>query len=459
MYTILLIEDDDTLRMGISQVLKKNGFKVFECASGPKGLDLFRHYHQDMVITDYKMEPMNGLDVLREIKQLSPATAVIMITAYGTPEIMVSAEQLGASEFIFKPFAMVELEVRVKKTVQLIQERDENQRNRNELQYLREELGVVPEMVGMIGNSVQMQTIFQKIQKIAQTDSSVLIYGESGTGKELVARAIHFSSKRKNKPFIRVNCGALAPGVLESELFGHEKGSFTGAINQRLGRFELAHSGSIFLDEIGEIPLEIQVKLLRVLQEKEFERVGGEKTLTVDVRVIAATHKDLKKEIEEKKFREDLYYRLHIIPIELPPLRERKEDIPELVHHFVKKISKELQKPDLAIEDTVVEFLKRYHWPGNIRELENAIERAAVLCESPIISLNDFAFLNQDRYAVSDNEIPDPMDLYENITRLEKDLIEKALHEAGNNKTEASRILGIKTSTLYYKMEKYGLPQ
>ncbi|MCL5019804.1 MAG: sigma-54 dependent transcriptional regulator [Patescibacteria group bacterium] len=249
------------------------------------------------------------------------------------------------------------------------------------------------------------------------------------------------------------------PGVLESELFGHEKGSFTGAINQRLGRFELADGGSIFLDEIGEIPLEIQVKLLRVLQEKEFERVGGEKTLTVDVRVIAATHKNLKKEIEDKKFREDLYYRLHIIPIELPPLRERKEDITDLVHHFIKKISKELQKPDLLIEDTVIEFMKQYHWPGNIRELENAIERAAVLCETSVMSLNDFAFLNHDRYQITAAEAPHPMDLNENITQLEKDLIEKALRETGNNKTEASRVLGIKTSTLYYKMEKYGIPQ
>lgn len=457
MLTVLVIEDDDTVRMGISQVLKRNQFKVFEAASGPKGVELFQRYRQDLVITDYRMDPMNGLEVLREIKKISRETEVIMITAYGTPEIMLEAEQAGAAEFIFKPFPMVELEVRVHKTVKLFREREEHLRNKNEIQYLREELGVVPE-TKIIGKSPVMQSIFQKLQKIAQTDSSVLIYGESGTGKELIARAIHFSSKRKNKPFIRVNCGALAPGVLESELFGHEKGSFTGAINQRLGRFELAHGGNIFLDEIGEIPPEVQVKLLRVLQEKEFERVGGEKTLSVDVRVIAATNKDLKCEVEHNRFREDLFYRLHVIPIELPPLRDRREDIPELVHYFIDKMRAELQKPKLTIEDQPISFLQQYHWPGNIRELENVIERAVVLCETEKLTLNDFGFLEAG-LTQTEGKSAGAANLYENVERLEKELISRALKEAANNKTEAARMLGIKTSTLYYKMEKYAIPQ
>ncbi len=457
MFSILIIEDDDTLRLGITQVLKKMGYRVYEASGAPKGIDLFKRYHHDLVITDYKMEPINGLEVLKHIKSKYIETEVIIITAYGTPEIMMEAEKLGASEFIFKPFPMEELEVRVKKTLKLIDERKERLRFKDEIKYLREELGEHQSSREIIGKSDIMESIFQKIQKIAPTDSSVLIYGESGTGKELVARAIHFNSKRKHKPFRKVNCGALAKGILESELFGHEKGAFTGAISKKLGRFELAHTGSIFLDEIGEVPLEVQVKLLRVLQEKEFERVGGEKTIIVDVRIIAATNKNLKKEVEKKNFREDLFYRLHIIPIELPPLRDRMDDIPELVDYFIEKLKSELGKPNLKIQPDILNIFMNYNWPGNIRELENVLERAAVLCDNGIITTKDIPSLeDENEESIMKIELK-PLDFNSNIAKLEFELISRAMKNAENNKTEAAKLLGIKTSTLYYKMEKYNL--
>ncbi len=456
MFSILVIEDDDTLRLGITQVLKKLDFRVYEAPSPSKGLDLFKRYHHDLVITDYKMEPITGLEVLKYIKDTYPETEVIIITAYGTPEIMMEAERLGASEFIFKPFPMEELEVRVKKTLKLIDERKEHLRFKDEIKYLREELGGEQQKREMVGKSEIMAVIFQKIKKIASTDSSVLVYGESGTGKELVARAVHFTSKRKDKPFIKVSCGALAQGVLESELFGHEKGAFTGALSKKMGRFELAHTGTIFLDEIGEISPEVQVKLLRVLQEKEFERVGGEKTINVDVRIIEATNRNLKKEVENNNFREDLFYRLHIIPVELPALRDRKEDIPDLVDYMVKKLSIELTKPNLRIQPEIIDVLMNYKWPGNVRELENVLERAAVLCDNGVITIKDLPNLDENNVYTMNEEL-NKIDFNENVAKTEIGLIKKAMKITDNNKTEAAKLLGIKTSTLYYKIEKYQL--
>ena len=290
---------------------------------------------------------------------------------------------------------------------------------------------------------------------MARTDSSVIIYGESGTGKELVARAIHKASDRNENPFIRVNCGALAEGVIESELFGHEKGAFTGAIRRKKGRFELADHGTIFLDEIGDLPIATQIKLLRILQEHEFERVGGEETLTVNVRIIAATNRDLDKLVEEKKFRQDLYYRLHIIPIYLPPLRERSEDIPVLAQYFLSRIGKMLNRPRLAITKNALQTLCTYAWPGNVRELENVLERSAVLAENEVISETDLPLLQPGRF---DGNLDEGIfDLNRMLEQAEKKAIERALIKSGGNKTHTARLLGIKTSALYYKLEKYGL--
>jgi two-component system, NtrC family, response regulator HydG len=454
---VLIIEDDDTLRLGITQAIKKMDCRVYNASGGPKGIELFRRYHPELVITDYRMAPMDGLAVLKEIKQLDPATDVMIITAHGSPEIMLEAEKFGASEFIFKPFPLTELEVRVSKAFRLRGERHRNELKNAELEYLREEARVSNNMGDLVGSSDKMQEIFDNIQKVASTTSSILITGESGTGKELVAKAIHYSGNRQEHPFVKVNCSALAKGVLESELFGHEKGSFTGALNQRIGRFELADKGTIFLDEIGDIDAEIQVKLLRVLQEKEFERVGGEKTLNVDVRIIAATNRDLDKAVRDGQFREDLYYRLNIIPIPLPPLRERMDDLPDLVVFIIKKLSRDLNKPHLQIDQSIISALRAYHWPGNIRELENILERAAVLCDKDVIAADDLPVVANVQDNESPNGFDENLDLTQQVELFERRLITRALDVSGDNKAEAARQLGIKTSTLYYKLEKHDL--
>jgi len=455
---ILLIEDNDTMREGMAFILRKAAHDVSEAAGGHEGIRLLEAKKFDLVITDYKMEEIDGLQVLRRIKEQSPETEVIVITAYGTIELAVDAMQQGAMDFISKPFSHKEFQIRVNKALERIRERAELLRLSDENIYLRQELEIQFNFGEIVGNSPAMQQVYRTIEKVASTDSSVLIFGESGTGKELVARAIHHASQRQQKPFIRVNCGALAEGVLESELFGHEKGAFTGAVRRKKGRFELAHEGTIFLDEIGDISAAMQLKLLRVVQEKEFERVGSEETITVDVRIIAATNKNLTQEVNNGKFREDLYYRLHILPITLPPLRERKADIPLLITHFLYKISSEIKKTEVTITDTAMKLLLDYHWPGNVRELENILERAAVLCDNNVIGVADLPLLLEDKSNTSRIPVIDEsLDLNFMLETYEKKMIEKALDKARGNKTEAAKLLNIKTSALYYKLEKYSL--
>jgi DNA-binding NtrC family response regulator len=367
--------------------------------------------------------------------------------------------KLGAVDFITKPFSHEEFKLKIERILERIKEKKELARLSDENIYLRDELAEQFNYGEIIGKSKPMQEVYQTLEKVAPTDSSVLIYGESGTGKELIARAIHKLSPRKDKPFIRVNCGALVETLLESELFGHEKGAFTGAMKRKKGRFELAHQGSIFLDEIGDISAAMQLKLLRVLQEKEFERVGSEETIQVDVRVMAATNKNLSELVQQGKFREDLYYRLHIIPIYLPPLRERNEDIPLLVNHFLKKLTNELNKPLKKISDSAMDKLLSYHWPGNIRELENVIERAVVLCDRKFIDIKDLPLLSS---ATSEKLPPDVLDrfrlnLNDTLANIEKQLIERAMNETAGNKSQAAKLLGIQTSLLYYKLEKFGI--
>lgn len=455
-YKILIVEDNETIRQGVARVIKKMGHEPAAFPDAESVLNETRHADFDILISDYKLPGMNGLELMQHLKQQNPDIEVLMITAFGTIELAVEAMQKGASEFIAKPFSPEELSLKINKLVQRVREKAELTRLSEENDYLREQVEVEFNYGEIIGSSAVMQQVYQTIEKVARGDSSVIIYGESGTGKELVARAIHKASARKDKPFIRVNCGALAEGVLESELFGHERGAFTGALKRKKGRFELANNGNIFLDEIGDIPLATQVKMLRVLQEKEFERVGGEETITVDIRVIAATNKNLKEEIRKGNFREDLFYRLHVIPIYLPSLCERKEDIPLLTEHFIKKLSHDLKIPNLKITEKAQQQLVVYNWPGNIREFENAIERAAVLCENNLIEAADLPFLTNTKTDLM--QLPDEIsDLNHALETVEKQLLERAMGKTHGVKTKAARMLGIKTSALYYKLEKYDL--
>ncbi len=453
---ILIVEDNDTMREGMARVIEKLGHHTDEAADGEQALSRFGTNRFHLLITDYKLPGMDGISLLQKVKQISPETEVLVITAYGTIELAVEAVQKGAADFITKPFSPDELTLKVNKLLERIREREELNRIAEENVYLRDQFDGQFNYGEIVGNSPAMKEVYRTIEKVAKGDSSVIIYGESGTGKELVARAIHKASLRRERALIRVNCGALAEGVLESELFGHERGAFTGALRRKKGRFELAHRGSIFLDEIGDIPLATQVKLLRVLQEKEFERVGGEETLEVDVRVIAATNKNLKEEIAKGRFREDLYYRLHIIPIYLPPLRERKEDLPLLTEHFIKRNRSELNLPRLSIDSGAAAKLACYSWPGNVRELENVLERAAVLCDEQQIRAKDLP-LFMEKGASPELIAGSSLDLNRTLESVEKQLIEKALEQARGIKTEAARLLGVKTSALYYKLEKYGL--
>ncbi|MBN1999864.1 sigma-54-dependent Fis family transcriptional regulator [candidate division KSB1 bacterium] len=443
------------MREGMVQILKKLGVDVLQAQDGESGLKLLEGQTAELVVTDYRMAGLNGLQVLQKARAVDPAVQVMIITAYGSIDLAVQAMQEGATDFITKPFSHDEFRMRIKKILDDIRQNEKISRLSEENVYLRQELEQRFNFGEIIGSSAKMKALFRTLEKVAKTDSSVIIYGESGTGKELVARAIHKSSQRAERPFVRVNCGALAEGIIESELFGHEKGAFTGAIRQKKGRFELADSGTIFLDEIGDLPLTTQVKLLRVLQEHELERVGGEATIHVDVRIVAATNRDLEKLMDEKKFRSDLYYRLHIIPVYLPPLRERREDIPALGKYFLKRVGGEIGSPELSFSDDAIEALCTYHWPGNVRELENIVERCAVLAENDLICSSDIPLLQTKNPGGTVES--DVYDLNNMLFRAEKSAIQRALKKASGVKAEAARLLGIKTSALYYKLEKFDL--
>ncbi len=459
-FRVLVIEDNDTMREGILEVLQKAQYHVQAVSNGTSGMDAFKQEPFDLVITDYKMSPMDGLQVLRRVRELFPETEVILITAYGTVDVAVEAMKNGAADFITKPFSPDELLIKIEKLSRICRERKQFLRTTEENLYLREEIENRFNFGEIIGRSQRMQEIYELVRKSAEADSSVMIYGESGTGKELIARAIHYNSARKERPFIKVSCAALTETLLESELFGHEKGAFTGAIKTKKGRFELADTGTIFLDEIGDISLNVQVKLLRVLQEREFERVGGEATLSVNTRVIAATNQNLQQAIQEKKFREDLYYRLHIIPIYLPALRERKEDIPLLIDFFVRRMERELGRHPITVSPEVYDRLSRYDWPGNVRELENVIERAVVLSGTKNLTAADFSILDT---GPRDFSLPleelEALGLDQSLEKIEKALIEQALKKSNGVRSEAARLLGVKTSAFYYKLEKYNLLQ
>lgn len=450
---IIIVEDNSTMRLGIEETLRREGYNSVSFDNGLSALNHFKKHPAELMIIDLRMEPMSGIEVLEKVRELSPLTEVLMISAYGTVEDAVKAMQLGAGDFMTKPFSPDELRIRVKNIFEKIYNSKKIETLIEQNKLLETELTRGYEAI--IGKSETMQKIFSLIDQISQKESTVLITGESGTGKELIARAIHNKSSRRENPFIKINCGALNDNLLESELFGHEKGAFTGAIRQKKGRFELADKGTLFLDEIGDVSTAMQVRLLRVIQEGEFERVGGEQTIKTDVRIIAATNKNLNKLITEGNFREDLYYRLSVIPVTIPALRERKEDIPLLTEHFLHKTSLKNKAAIKMIDQESFTLLKDYSWPGNIRELENLIERLTVISEgnqinSELVARHLFSNIGA---ASSFENLP----LEEALFNFEKGLITQAMKKSDGVKNRAAKILGISTSVLYYKLEKFGL--
>ena len=464
---ILIIDDNDTMREALELLMRRRGHRTRSADGGKHGLRLLEEEGADLVITDLKMARVDGMKVLEQVKESSPETEVLVITGYGTVEKAVQAMKLGACDFITKPFSSEEFAIKVERVLREHRARmalqHENLALRVKNTYLRSHPGAEPHVPygEMVGESDGIRQIKRFVAKVAPSDSTVMIYGESGTGKELVARAIHAGSRRHEGPFIRVNCGALPEGLLESELFGHERGAFTGAERRRRGRFELADGGTLFLDEISTVSHGTQVGLLRVLQERELERVGGEKTISVDVRIVAATNIPAEELLAGDSFREDLYYRLHVVPIVVPPLRERKSDVPLLANHFVRKLQARTRSRVNAIDDEAMKRLADYDWPGNVRQLENLIERALVLAEGATLQEDDLPFLanlgGAGAAKALSGAVGEGVDLGRMVEELEIRLIRQALEKAGGVKAEAARLLNLKKPTLQYKIDKHGI--
>jgi len=458
---ILIIDDEANLRRVLAAQLGREGYEVHTAEDGEKGLALLREHHIDLVISDLRMPKVDGMEVLRQALQMDPNLPVVIITAHGTVDNAVEALKTGAFDYITKPFDQNEVKAIVRKALRT--------RDLAAAEYTVEaDESQTPARYGIIGESKPIQEIYAVIERVADTPTTVLITGESGTGKELVARALHENSSRRDKPFIRVNCAAIPRDLMESELFGYERGAFTGAVSSKPGRFELANGGTLFLDEIGEISVEMQVKLLRVLQESEFERVGGIKTIRVDVRLVASTNRDLRKEIAAGGFREDLFYRLNVVPIHLPSLRDRREDIPRLAQHFITKFNARLHKNVESVEKDALDRLCSYQWQGNIRELENVTERAVLFCDGPRILLGDLPPEVRGASATATPTPPIAIDpstgidgLKEQVkaarARIERDLILRALEQTTYNVTHAARMLKISRKGLQLKMKELGL--
>jgi len=449
---ILIVDDEENFRHMLSVILKKEGYDVETASNGEEALQKIAATSPDQVLCDIRMPQMDGLEFLSEVQKRGMDATIIMMSAYGTLDIAIEAMKLGAYDYISKPFKPDEVILTLRKA-------EERERLRKENELLRKEVKKEYSFENIISKNEKMQKIFEIIQKVAHYKSTILITGESGTGKELVARALHYHSDRSQKPFVPVNCGAIPENLLESELFGHIKGAFTDAIRTKKGLFEEADTGTLFLDEIGELPAQLQVKLLRVLQEGEIRRVGDSKAIQVDVRIIAATVKDLTKEVNEARFREDLYYRLNVLPVHIPPLRERKEDVPLLVNHFLAKNNQNLNKNVKGIEHKALEALMNYPWYGNVRELENTIERAMVLTDKDSIELENLpmevqTFQNRVEIAPLDEE---ECSIKKAAKVMEMNLIKKALKRTKGNHTHAARLLEISHRALLYKIKEYGI--
>ena len=450
---LLVIDDEKNYLLVLEALLLDAGYAVTALNDPETALAFIDESEVDVIITDMKMPKLSGKDVLSHVKRDYPHIPVLVMTAFGSIESAVDIMKMGAFDYITKPFANDELLLSVQNAVELAKV---HRRYRLLHENLEERYGLHQ----IIGKSKGIRAVLTLVDKAAPTKSNVLITGESGTGKELVARAIHFASPRKNGPFISVNCMALSPGVLESELFGHEKGSFTGAVAMRRGRFELANGGTLFLDEIGELSHDMQVKLLRVLQERKFERVGGTEEIEVDIRVVTATNKDLQQEVEKGNFREDLYYRLNVVQMILPPLRERREDIPLLLAHFVEKIASDSHLPRKSISPEALDYLSGYEWPGNIRQLENVVERCMVMVSGDVVTVADLPPELKDDESQLKNALdllPVELNLADTLDKLEAALIRRALARADFVQVKAAEFLGISKSLLQYKLRKYGI--
>ncbi|HUG52082.1 MAG TPA: sigma-54 dependent transcriptional regulator [Vicinamibacteria bacterium] len=450
---IVVIDDEVNAATALETLLREDGYEVSRAHDARSGLALLEQTDADVVLTDLRMPGMDGLELLSKIKEMRPQTMVLLMTAYGTVKTAVRAMKMGAEDYLGKPIDVEELEVVLQKVL-------EKKRLLEEASVLRDRLTEKYDFDKLVGQSLEILTVFKTVRQVAPSASSVLLMGESGTGKELFAQAIHENSPRRGKPFIKVACAALPETLLESELFGHEKGSFTGAMYTRSGRFEMAEGGTLFLDEIGDISPTVQVKLLRFLEEREFERVGGNRTFKVDVRIVAATHRDLRKKIEEGTFREDLYYRLNVIEVHIPSLRERAGDIPLLAHHFLVRYAQANRKDVHDFSDEVLALLLRHSWPGNVRELENAMERAVVLATEPVLTPAQFPTLRRAELAAAVGPAPAGKGLGvaipgSTLAEIEKEAILRTLEAVGNSTSRAADLLQISARKIQYKLKEY----
>ncbi|MEI6206881.1 MAG: sigma-54 dependent transcriptional regulator [Desulfuromonadales bacterium] len=448
---ILVIEDDDSGREALTLLLRSAGYSVISAANGEEALGIIGREQLQVIVCDMFLPDRSGLDILKSVRKVSTSTEVIVVTGHASAQTAVKAMKEGAFDYITKPIDFDELKIVVAKAL-------EKQQLLSENVYLRTQLRGRFEFSNIIGNSPAMKLVFERMIRIVKTDSTVLITGDSGTGKELVARALHFNGRRKERPFVAVNCSAIPETLMESELFGHVRGAFTGAIRDKAGKFEAANHGTIFLDEIGTIPLHLQTKLLRVLQEHEIERVGSNKPVKLHVRVISATNLDLENSVRQGEFRDDLYYRLNVIPLHLPPLRERKQDIMPLILHFLEKQGRLMGRPNMTVNKQALEALENYSWPGNVRELENLVERMIALTDGPVITLDGVptgilgnrAYDNFEHFALSD----DGIDMMATVHGLERTLIIQALERAGGVRAKAADLLGINRTTLVEKIKR-----
>ena len=449
---ILIVDDEDKMRRVLELQLQTAGYEVSKAGTAEEGLALVKAFAEDrpftLAITDLRMPGRDGLYFLEHARAANPAMPVVVMTAFGTIETAIAAMKAGASDYLLKPFSLEDMLITVEKVLELTSLRTENQA-------LREALTQRYDFDRIVGRSEKMQDVFQAAKRVAATRATVLLGGESGSGKGMLAQAIHNNSPRRAAPFVKITCSAIPENLMESELFGYEKGAFTGAMKSHPGKFEQADGGTVFLDEIGDMPPAVQVKLLRVLQEREFERLGGTKTIQVDVRVIAATNQDLRAALEQGAFREDLYYRLNVVPINLPSLRERKEDVDELVAHFLKRFVDDLGGRVSGISPRALEKLRTYHWPGNVRELENIIQRAMVMAEGEVIELDDIRLdgAQGSPHKNGDSFLPDGLTL----EQYEQELIREAMRRADNNKSQAARLLGLTRNALRYRLGQMGI--
>ena len=448
MPAILIVEDEAKMRRLLELNLGDDGFTTLSAEDAETGLKLLRENPVDLVLTDLKLPGMNGLEFLHSVKHQNAALPVVVMTAFGSVETAVEAMKAGASDYVLKPFSLTEMRMVIRKELDVRNLREENRS-------LREALGKRYSHPNIVARSPKMQEVLATVERVAPTNSTVLLGGESGVGKDLIARTIHEKSRRATGPFLKINSTAIPENLLESELFGFEKGAFTGAVASKPGKFELADKGTLFLDEIGDVPPLTQVKLLRVLQEREFERLGGTRLVKVDVRLIAATNKDLREALEQGTFREDLYYRLNVVPIDIAPLRERKQDIPDLVNLFVSRFTGESGKPVEGITPEAMRILVNYHWPGNVRELQNIVERACALAKGNVLDPSDIHL--DTRPAKASNGLvgflPDGMTL----EQWEDEMVQEALRRANGNKSQAARLLGLSRNALRYRLSKIGI--